>query len=152
MAKQIISFLKTTGAYALFGHFGTNWKSLVMILISLFLLYLGIKKKFEPLLLVGIAFGMLLTNLTAFTGEAMYNTELWGEFMKEGGEFYHSYGYILKNGGFLDFLYIGVKTCIYPCLIFVGIGAMTDFGPLISNPKSLLLGAAAQIGIRLTFC
>ncbi len=147
MAKQIVGFLKTTGAYQLFGHFGTEWKSLVMILISLFLLYLGIKKKFEPLLLVGIAFGMLLTNLTAFTGEAMYHTALWQDFMagKAG------YAQILHDGGFLDILYIGVKTCIYPCLIFVGIGAMTDFGPLISNPKSLLLGAAAQVGIFVTF-
>ncbi|MBQ6847493.1 MAG: sodium ion-translocating decarboxylase subunit beta [Clostridia bacterium] len=119
-----------------------------MILISLFLLWLGIKKQFEPLLLVGIAFGMLLTNLTAFTPfDAMYHTDLWKAFMN------HEIGYgdIMQQGGFLDFLYIGVKTCIYPCLIFVGIGAMTDFEPLISNPKSLLLGAAAQIGIFVTF-
>ena len=123
-----------------------------MILISLLLLYLGIKKQFEPLLLVGIAFGMLLTNLTAFTGadNAMYHTELWAEFMA-AGEHHYDYGYILSNGGLLDFLYIGVKTCIYPCLIFIGIGAMTDFEPLIASPKSLLLGAAAQVGIFVTF-
>ena len=137
----------------LFGNLKETWTSLAMILISLFLLYLGIKKQFEPLLLVGIAFGMLLTNLTAFTGadNAMYHTELWTQFMDESSEFYHSYGYIMSNGGLLDFLYIGVKTCIYPCLIFIGIGAMTDFEPLIASPKSLLLGAAAQVGIFVTF-
>lgn len=137
----------------LFGNLKENWTSLAMILISLFLLYLGIKKQFEPLLLVGIAFGMLLTNLTAFTGadNAMYHTELWTQFMDESSEFYHSYGHIMSNGGLLDFLYIGVKTCIYPCLIFIGIGAMTDFEPLIASPKSLLLGAAAQVGIFVTF-
>ena len=149
---RIIDFAKTTGFYMLFGNIKENWGSLVMILISLLLLYLGIKKQFEPLLLVGIAFGMLLTNLTAFTGadNAMYHTALWAEFMKEGAH-YHDYGYILSNGGLLDFLYIGVKTCIYPCLIFIGIGAMTDFEPLIASPKSLLLGAAAQLGIFVTF-
>ena len=150
---RIIDFAKTTGFYMLFGNLRENWTSLAMILISLFLLYLGIKKQFEPLLLVGIAFGMLLTNLTAFTGadNAMYHTELWTQFMDESSEFYHSYGYIMSNGGLLDFLYIGVKTCIYPCLIFIGIGAMTDFEPLIASPKSLLLGAAAQVGIFVTF-
>lgn len=150
---RIIDFAKTTGFYMLFGNLKENWTSLAMILISLLLLYLGIKKQFEPLLLVGIAFGMLLTNLTAFTGadNAMYHTELWTQFMDESSEFYHSYGYIMSNGGLLDFLYIGVKTCIYPCLIFIGIGAMTDFEPLIASPKSLLLGAAAQVGIFVTF-
>ena len=150
---KIIDFAKTTGFYMLFGNLKENWTSLAMILISLFLLYLGIKKQFEPLLLVGIAFGMLLTNLTAFTGadNAMYHTELWKQFMDESSEFYHSYGHIMSNGGLLDFLYIGVKTCIYPCLIFIGIGAMTDFEPLIASPKSLLLGAAAQVGIFVTF-
>ena len=150
---RIIDFAKTTGFYMLFGNLKENWTSLAMILISLFLLYLGIKKQFEPLLLVGIAFGMLLTNLTAFTGadNAMYHTELWTQFMDESSEFYHSYGHIMSNGGLLDFLYIGVKTCIYPCLIFIGIGAMTDFEPLIASPKSLLLGAAAQVGIFVTF-
>ena len=150
---KIIDFAKTTGFYMLFGNLAENWASLVMILISLLLLYLGIKKQFEPLLLVGIAFGMLLTNLTAFTGaeNAMYHTDLWAQFMDETSEFYHSYGHIMSNGGLLDFLYIGVKTCIYPCLIFIGIGAMTDFEPLIASPKSLLLGAAAQVGIFATF-
>ena len=146
--EQIIEFLKGTGFYLLFGNLAENWPSLVMIFTSLFLLWLGIKKQFEPLLLVGIAFGMLLTNLTAFTPfDAMYHTDLWQAFMR--GEI--GYGDIMQHGGFLDYLYIGVKTCIYPCLIFVGIGAMTDFEPLISNPKSLLLGAAAQVGIFATF-
>ncbi len=148
MLDKLVEFGKQTGFYMLFGNFAENWKYLVMIVISLFLLWLAIHKKFEPLLLIGIAFGMLLTNLP---GAGLYNSELWTEFMKEGGAHYHSYGYIMSNGGLLDFLYIGVKTCIYPCLIFIGIGAMTDFGPLIANPKSLLLGAAAQIGIFVTF-
>ncbi len=144
----LIDFLKETGFYLLFGKIGENWPSLVMIGVSLLLLWLGIKKQFEPLLLVGIAFGMLLTNLTAFTPfDAMYHTDLWKQFMNHE----IGYGTIMQEGGLLDFLYIGVKTCIYPCLIFVGIGAMTDFEPLIANPKSLLLGAAAQIGIFATF-
>ena len=152
MLDKIIDFSKSTGFYLLFGNLKENWGSLVMIVVALFLLWLGIKKQFEPLLLVGIAFGMLLTNLTAFTPfDALYHTDLWAQFMDEGSEFYHSYGHIMANGGLLDILYIGVKTCLYPCLIFIGIGAMTDFGPLISNPKSLILGAAAQIGIFATF-
>ena len=145
---KILQFAETTGFYMLFGNFKENWGNLVMILVSLLLLWLAIHKKFEPLLLIGIAFGMLLTNLP---GAGMYNGELWTEFMTEGSAHFHDYGYILSNGGLLDYLYIGVKTCIYPCLIFIGIGAMTDFGPLISNPKSLLLGAAAQVGIFATF-
>ena len=145
----IMNFLEQTGFFMLInGFLDGGWKQLVMILVSLFLLWLAIKKQFEPLLLIGIAFGMLLTNLP---GAGMYNGDLWTEFMTEGSAHYHSYGYILANGGLLDYLYIGVKTCIYPCLIFIGIGAMTDFGPLISNPKSLLLGAAAQLGIFVTF-
>ena len=145
---KILQFAETTGFYKLFGNFSENWGNLIMILVSLFLLWLAIHKKFEPLLLIGIAFGMLLTNLP---GAGMYNGELWTEFMTKGSAHFHDYGYILSNGGLLDYLYIGVKTCIYPCLIFIGIGAMTDFGPLISNPKSLLLGAAAQVGIFATF-
>ena len=149
MTDAILEFLRQTGFYFIGGGFLTEgWKYAVMITISLVLLYLAIKKQFEPLLLIGIAFGMLLTNLP---GAGLYNEALWSEFMTEGSKYYHDYGYILANGGLLDFLYIGVKTCIYPCLIFIGIGAMTDFGPLISNPKSLLLGAAAQVGIFATF-
>ena len=124
---------------------GDGWKNLVMILIACVLLYLGIKKQYEPLLMVGIAVGCLLANVSALGGfsNALYHQDLWDEFLKEGGEHAHSYGYIMANGGLIDILYIGVKAGIYPCLIFIGIGAMTDFGPLISNPKSLLLGAAA---------
>ena len=125
-----------------------GWQYLVMLAISCVLLYLAIVKKFEPLLLCGIAFGCLLSNLP---GAGLYNQELWTNFMTEGHEAYHSYGTILKEGGLLDFFYIGVKTSIYPCLIFMGVGAMTDFGPLLSNPKSLLLGAAAQLGVFATF-
>ena len=143
--ERLLDFLKSTGFYGLFGDFlGSGWKSLVMIALSCFLLWLAIKKKFEPLLLRGIAFGMLLTNLP---GADMYHGELWTKFMAHE----IGYGEIMLKGGLLDYLYIGVKTCIYPCLIFIGIGAMTDFGPLISNPKSLVLGAAAQIGIFVTF-
>ena len=143
--ERLLDFLKSTGFYGLFGDFlGSGWKSLVMIALSCFLLWLAIKKKFEPLLLIGIAFGMLLTNLP---GADMYHGDLWTKFMAHE----IGYGEIMLKGGLLDYLYIGVKTCIYPCLIFIGIGAMTDFGPLISNPKSLVLGAAAQIGIFITF-
>jgi oxaloacetate decarboxylase beta subunit len=125
-----------------------GWKSLIMIAVACVLLYLGIVKKFEPLLLVGIAFGCLLTNLP---GANLYNPELWDAFLDEGSEFYHSYGHILSHGGLLDILYMGVKAGIYPSLIFIGVGAMTDFGPLISNPKTLLLGAAAQFGVFFAF-
>ena len=125
-----------------------GWQNLVMIAIACVLLYLAIVRKFEPLLLTGIAFGCLLTNLP---GAGLYNQELWTNFMTEGHEAYHSYGEILKHGGLLDIFYIGVKTSIYPCLIFLGVGAMTDFGPMLSNPKSLLLGAAAQMGVFTAF-
>ncbi len=127
---------------------GEGWKHAVMLLISCFLLYLAIKKEYEPLLLLPIAFGMALANLP---GAGIYDTALWNSFLDETSEYYHSYGYIMSHGGLLDILYIGVKSGVYPCLIFVGVGAMTDFGPLIANPKSLLLGAAAQIGIFATF-
>ena len=131
------------------GFFSQNgWQNLVMLIIACGLLYLAIVRKFEPLLLCGIAFGCLLTNLP---GAGLYNQELWTNFMTEGHEAYHSYGTILREGGLLDFFYIGVKTSIYPCLIFMGVGAMTDFGPLLSNPKSLLLGAAAQMGVFAAF-
>ena len=155
--EYIMNFVEQTGFFQMINGFMVNqtWKYLVMILVSFLLLWLAIKKQFEPLLLIGIAFGMLLTNLTGFfpndPSVAMYHSELWADFMNEASPYYHSYGKILADGGLLDILYIGVKTCVYPCLIFIGIGAMTDFGPLISNPKSLLLGAAAQIGIFITF-
>lgn len=125
-----------------------GWKALIMLTVACVLLYLGIVKKFEPLLLVGIAFGCLLTNIP---GAGLYTPELWDAFLEEGGQYYHDYGHILAQGGFLDILYIGVKTSIYPSLIFMGVGAMTDFGPMISNPKSMLLGAAAQLGVFFAF-
>ena len=132
-----------------------GWKNAVMILIAFVLLYLGIVKKFEPLLLCGIAFGCLLANLSYFISQggtnAMYHPELWAEFLDANSPYYHSYGHIMSNAGLLDFFYIGVKAGIYPSLIFMGVGAMTDFGPLLSNPKSLLLGAAAQFGVFVAF-
>ncbi len=131
-----------------------GWKNLVMIIVAFVLLYLGIEKKFEPLLLVGIAFGCLLSNLSYFIGmgeNALYHPELWSEFLNEASPYYHSYGHIMSNAGLLDFFYIGVKAGIYPSLIFMGVGAMTDFGPLIADAKSLLLGAAAQLGVFVAF-
>ena len=131
-----------------------GWKNLIMIIFAFVLLYLGIVKKFEPLLLCGIAFGCLLTNLSYFIGmgeNALYHPELWEAFLDEASPYYHSYGHVMSNAGLLDFFYIGVKAGIYPSLIFLGVGAMTDFGPLLANPKSLLLGAAAQLGVFVAF-
>ena len=131
-----------------------GWKNLIMIAIAFVLLYLGIVKKFEPLLLCGIAFGCLLSNLSYFVGmgaNALYHPELWEAFLDEASPYYHSYGHIMSNAGLLDFFYIGVKAGIYPSLIFLGVGAMTDYGPLLANPKSLLLGAAAQLGVFIAF-
>ena len=130
------------------GFMNMTYQQGIMLLLSFFLLYLAIKKQYEPLLLLPIAFGMLLTNLP---GAGMYHSELWSAFLDANSPAYHSYGTIMRGGGLLDILYIGVKAGVYPCLIFMGVGAMTDFGPLIANPKSLLLGAAAQLGIFLTF-
>ena len=231
MVESILNFLKDTGFYML----AQDWKSIVMILISCVLCYLAIVKKFEPLLLLPIAIGMLLTNLP---GAEMYHSELfagghtnWDLFggadvirsvdlnkemlnyfqVYESGDvtvgnyllghlsglslesnaFFNQLGQVVSatgeviaeqanivvdmagltvqdgalfmgknmlatqvtniNAGLLDYLYLGVKLGIYPCLIFLGVGAMTDFAPLIANPKSLLLGAAAQLGIFITF-
>ena len=149
IGEVLLNLWESSGFSYIFANLTAGgWQNLVMIVISFVLLYLAIVRKFEPLLLLGIAFGCLLTNLP---GAGLYNQELWTNFMTEGHEAYHSYGTILKNGGLLDFFYIGVKTSIYPCLIFMGVGAMTDFGPLLSNPKSLLLGAAAQLGVFVAF-
>ena len=150
IGEILLKLWNDSGFAALFSGFLSQggWQNLVMIVIACALLYLAIVKKFEPLLLCGIAFGCLLTNLP---GAGLYNQELWTNFMTEGHEAYHSFGTILREGGLLDFFYIGVKTSIYPCLIFLGVGAMTDFGPLLSNPKSLLLGAAAQLGVFAAF-
>ena len=142
MLDGIINFLKQTGFY-LFTE-GDNWKMLVMIGIACLLCYLAIVKKYEPLLLLPIAVGMLLTNLP---GIEVFHEELFAGGHVHWGMFadYENF-----TAGLIDILYLGVKLGIYPCLIFIGVGAMTDFGPLISNPKSLLLGAAAQVGIFAT--
>lgn len=136
MLDAIVTFLKTTGFYL------ADWTQLVMIGIACVLLYLAIAKQFEPLLLVPIAFGMLLSNLP---GANMYHAEYFA-----GTVDWTSLADPSKCG-LLDYLYLGVKLGIYPCLIFMGVGAMTDFGPLIANPMSMLLGAAAQLGIYIAF-
>ena len=130
------------------GFVAGGWQNVVMLAIACVLLYLAIVKKFEPLLLCGIAFGCLLTNLPM---AGLYHQEIWDAFMDPSNPAYHSYGAVMRDGGLLDIFYIGVKTGLYPCLIFLGVGAMTDFGPLLSNPKSLLLGAAAQLGVFAAF-
>ena len=139
IVESLGTFVETSGFMAFF--VGDGWKFLVMLGIACFLLYLAIKKQYEPLLLLPIAFGMLLTNLP---GAEMYHAELFA-----GGHVH--WDIFVDNAGLIDYLYLGVKLGIYPCLIFVGVGAMTDFGPLIANPKSFLLGAAAQLGIFATF-
>ena len=149
VGEILLNLWNTSGFAQMFAGFGDGgWQNLVMLAISCVLLYLAIVKQFEPLLLCGIAFGCLLSNLP---GAGMYNQQLWTDFMTEGHANYHSFGAVLREGGLLDFFYIGVKTSIYPCLIFMGVGAMSDFGPLLSNPKSLLLGAAAQMGVFAAF-
>ena len=152
----VSGIVKGSGIYALFNGY---WKNGVMILISFVLLYLAIVKQFEPLLLMPIAFGMLLTNLplAGIMDEPIYeiisNPTYHG---KAGvpiynGEMLVGYQYVKQNGGLLYYLYQGVKLGIFPPLIFMGVGAMTDFAPLIANPISLLLGAAAQLGIFAAF-
>lgn len=135
LSDSLVDFFNQTG------FAGATWGNIAMILVAFLLLYLAIKHKFEPLLLFTIAFGMLLTNLP---GANMFHSELFA-----GGHIH--WGSFIQDAGLLDYLYLGVKLGIYPCLIFIGVGAMTDFGPLIANPKSFLLGAAAQIGIFATF-
>ena len=150
IGKILLDLWETSGFSQIITGFMANngWQNLVMLAIGCLLMYLAVAKKFEPLLLCGIAFGCILTNLP---GAGLYHQELWTAFMTPGTDAYHSYGAVLREGGFLDILYIGVKTGVYPCLIFMGVGAMTDFGPLLSNPKSLLLGAAAQMGVFAAF-
>ena len=149
IGEILLTLWNDSGFAAIFSNFGAGgWQNLVMLAISCVLLYLAIVKQFEPLLLVGIAFGCLLSNLP---GGGLYHQELWDAFMDANSPFYHSYGHVMSHGGLIDIFYIGVKTSLYPCLIFMGVGAMTDFGPLLSNPKSLLLGAAAQMGVFAAF-
>jgi len=135
LSDSLVDFFNQTG------FAGATWGNIAMILVAFLLLYLAIKHKFEPLLLFTIAFGMLLTNLP---GANMFHSELFA-----GGHIH--WGNFIQDAGLLDYLYLGVKLGIYPCLIFIGVGAMTDFGPLIANPKSFMLGAAAQLGIFVTF-
>lgn len=116
------------------GFAAMSWQNAVMLLLSFVLLYLAIAKKFEPLLLLPIAFGMFLSNLpSAGTFSYFYEIEHWYE------------------AGILGVMYMGVKSSFFPCMMFLAVGAMTDFGPLIANPISLLLGAAAQLGIYCAF-
>ena len=146
IGEVLLNLWNKSGFAALFTGFISDggWQNLVMLIIACGLLYLAIVKKFEPLLLCGIAFGCLLTNLP---NAGLYHQDLWTQFMNHE----IGYGKIMLEGGLLDIFYIGVKTSLYPCLIFMGVGAMTDFGPLLSNPKSLLLGAAAQLGVFAAF-
>ena len=149
----IDSFLGTMSSLAAESGFAGflvagGWKNIVMILVSFLFMYLAIAKGFEPLLLLPISFGMLLTNLPRAD---LYHPEFWDYKTVGDNDHYIDYGNILQHGGLLDILYIGVKLQLYPPLIFLGIGAMTDFGPLIASPKSFLLGAAAQGGIFFTF-
>ena len=174
--EYIVKFVQQMGFYEIFANIGETWPNLVMMAIACVLIYLAIVKKFEPLLLLPIAFGMLLTNLPL---AGVYNEVLfagghvnWALF---GGEpisqemintLINEYQvapdasvitYMTENlgnsvsVGLIDYLYLGVKLGIYPCLIFLGVGAMTDFGPMIANPISLIFGAAAQVGIFITF-
>ena len=166
IGEVLLKLWSDSGFSAIISGFGDGgWQNLVMIIIGCVLLYLGSVKQFEPLLLVGIAFGCILSNLPPVPGSpAMYNQELWNAYinatpyqvLNEAGEVIKTieeihFTDIIHYGGLLDVFYIGVKAGIYPCLIFMGVGAMTDFGPLLSNPKSLLLGAAAQLGVFAAF-
>ena len=166
MLQSIIEFLNSTGIAALienaksgFAAAGSGFEQVVavigtplMIIIACVLLYLAIVKEFEPLLLLPIAFGMLLSNLPMFSGSGaiMMHPEFFTDpqYLVDG---HLDMQRIFAEGGLLDMLYLGVKLGIYPPLIFLGIGCMTDFGPLIANPKSILLGAAAQLGVFTTF-
>lgn len=135
------NFVTGMGFTKMFDFSNGGWRYLVMISIGCLLLYLAIVKKYEPLLLLPIAFGMILTNLP---DAGLFHSELFA-----GGHVH--WKEMAESAGLLDYLYLGVKLGIYPCLIFIGVGAMTDFGPLLANPKSFLLGAAAQFGIFATF-
>ena len=140
----ITNFLENTGIARLFGS-ENWWQYLVMYAIAFVLIYLAIAKQFEPLLLLPIAIGMLLTNLP---GANLFHLEMW---MDPDMKVSQSIAQVINNGGFLDLLYMGVKLGIYPCIIFMGIGAMTDFTPLIANPKYFLIGAGAQLGVFVAF-
>ena len=134
-------FATESGFAKLFEH-----GEIIMIGIACFLIYLAIGRGFEPMLLLPISFGMLLVNLPAATGDMLMHSDI---FINETGHI--DWAALGDTGGLFDYLYLGVKLGVYPPLIFLGVGAMTDFGPLIANPKSILLGAAAQLGIFVTF-
>ncbi|MBR2011637.1 MAG: sodium ion-translocating decarboxylase subunit beta [Clostridia bacterium] len=142
MGESILNFLESTGVYRLFANNPQWWQTAVMFLISGVLVYLAVVRGYEPLLLLPIAIGMLLTNLP---GAELFHSD----FFMTAGDI--DYGAVLHDGGLIDLLYLGVKLGIYPCLIFIGIGAMTDFTPLIANPKTLLIGAGAQLGVFVAF-
>ena len=157
IGEVLLNLWNNSGFAAIISGFGSGgYQNLIMLAISCVLLYLAIVKKFEPLLLVGIAFGCLLSNLP---NAGLYNQPLWDAYVQgvpyinaAGETIEHiTFTTIIHDGGLLDLFYIGVKSSLYPCLIFMGVGAMTDFGPLLSNPKSLLLGAAAQLGVFVAF-
>ena len=143
--ESLEKFIHTTGVAQLFDN-GDWWKTLIMFVIAGVLVYLAIVKGFEPLLLLPIAIGVLLTNLP---GGNMFHLDFF--ITEEEIPFSELFAKVLNDGGFLDMLYLGVKLGIYPCIIFIGIGAMTDFTPLIANPKSLLIGAGAQLGVFVAF-
>ena len=142
MWESILNFLKSTGVYRLVADNPRWWQTAVMLVIAGVLVYLAVARGYEPLLLLPIAVGMLLTNLP---GAELFHPEMF----LTAGEI--DYGQVLHEGGLIDLLYLGVKLGIYPCLIFIGIGAMTDFSPLIANPKTLLIGAGAQFGVFVAF-
>ena len=154
--NTIKNFIGSMGFNYIFGEQSFNadgmwmgWQYLVMYAIAFSLIYLAIAKKFEPLLLLPIAIGMLLTNLP---GANLFHLDMW----IPADETVHltvldSIKLVINKGGFLDLLYMGVKLGIYPCIIFIGIGAMTDFTPLIANPKYFLIGAGAQFGVFVAF-
>ncbi len=145
MLDAVLEFCNSTGISILFSD-SSAWKTLVMYVIIGVLFYLAVVKKFEPLLLLPIAFGMLLANLP---GANLIHMELFMDPNNPKAPL--DIVRIVREGGLLDFLYLGVKLGIYPPLIFMGVGAMTDFSPLIANPKSLFLGAAAQLGVFAAF-
>lgn len=175
LIESLENFLQTTGVYRMIMNMDAMWwQTIVMLAIVGILVYLAIVKGFEPLLLLPIAIGMLLTNIP---GGGMFHSDFWfcnidelNEILANGGdisawasrfdfvfenglitEAHVNYLNIFQHGGLVDILYTGVKVGLYPCLIFIGIGAMTDFTPLISNPKSLLIGAGAQFGVFVAF-
>ena len=147
MMESLLTLWKSTGLYKLIdGPTDMLIKTLLMYVIVGVLVYLAIRKQFEPLLLLPIAVGMFLTNLP---GAELFHMDLFINMDNPNAKVVIQE--VFNKGGLIDILYLGVKFGIYPCLIFIGIGAMTDFSPLISNPKSVFLGGAAQLGVFVAF-